>query len=90
LQTPLLIHTNTNDRDVHVLEVEHLIQALKAEGKDFEYEIFQDLPGGHSFDRLDTRQAQKIRLRVYDFLARFLKPPHPFENVKQFHSAGYR
>jgi dienelactone hydrolase len=30
LQTPLLIHTSTNDRDVHVLEVEHLIKTLKA------------------------------------------------------------
>ena len=32
LQTPLLIHTNTNDDDVYAIEVEHLIQALKAEG----------------------------------------------------------
>ena len=31
--TPLLIHTNTNDEDVNVIEVEHLIQALKAAGK---------------------------------------------------------
>lgn len=30
--TPLLIHTNTNDEDVNVLEVEHLIKSLKAEG----------------------------------------------------------
>jgi dipeptidyl aminopeptidase/acylaminoacyl peptidase len=37
LQTPLLIHTNTNDEDVNVLEVEHLIKALKAAGKQFEY-----------------------------------------------------
>lgn len=36
LQTPLLIHTNTNDEDVNVLEVEHLIQALKAAGKKFD------------------------------------------------------
>ena len=31
--TPLLIHTNTNDEDVNVLEVEHLIKSLKAAGK---------------------------------------------------------
>ena len=30
LQTPLLIHTTTNDEDVNVLEVEHLIDSLKA------------------------------------------------------------
>ncbi len=40
--TPLLIHTNTNDADVNVLEVEHLIKALKAENKKFEYEIFEN------------------------------------------------
>jgi len=27
LRTPLLVHTTTNDDDVHVLEVEHLIRA---------------------------------------------------------------
>lgn len=90
LQTPLLVFTNTNDEDVNVLEVERLIQALKAEGKEFEYEIFQDVPGGHSFDRLDTRQAQEIRLRVYRFLARHLKPPRPFRDVEALHGAGYR
>ncbi len=35
LQTPLLIHTNTNDDDVYVLEVEHLIKSLKAAGKKY-------------------------------------------------------
>ena len=34
LADPLLIHTNTNDEDVNVLEVEHLIKSLKAAGKD--------------------------------------------------------
>src|SRR6056297_2508936 len=32
---PLLIHTNTNDADVNVLEVEHLIKSLKAHNKEF-------------------------------------------------------
>lgn len=75
LAIPLLIHTNTNDEDVNVIEVEHLIQALKAAGKDFQYRIFQDAPGGHSFDRLDTPEAFKIRKDIYAFLARYLKPP---------------
>lgn len=39
--TPLLIHTNTNDEDVNVLEVEHLIKSLKADNKKFEYEILK-------------------------------------------------
>jgi len=89
LQTPALIHTNRGDEDVNVLEVEHLIQALKAADKDFEYEIY-DIAGGHSFDRLDTREAQTIRLKIYRFLAQYLKPPHLFENVEALHAAGYR
>jgi dipeptidyl aminopeptidase/acylaminoacyl peptidase len=72
LQTPLLIHTSTNDRDVHVLEVEHLIKTLKAAGKKFEYKIYDDAPGGHSFNRLDTPLALGSRREIYDFLARYL------------------
>ena len=73
LQTPLLIHTSTNDRDVHVLEVEHLIKTLKAAGKKFEYKIYEDAPGGHSFNRLDTSLARESRGEIYGFLARYLK-----------------
>jgi len=90
LQTPLLIHTNTSDEDVNVLEVEHLIRALKAEGKTFEYEVFKSAPGGHSFDRLDTLMAKEIRLKIYRFLAKRLKPPHPLESVDDLMKLGYR
>ena len=74
LQTPLLIHTNTNDEDVNVLEVEHLIQALKAEDKKFEYKIYQDAPGGHYFNRIDTKAARESRREIWKFLAGYLKP----------------
>jgi dipeptidyl aminopeptidase/acylaminoacyl peptidase len=77
LQTPLLIHTTTNDEDVNVLEVEHLIQALKAAGKPFEYKVYKDAPGGHQFNRLDTKLAKESRAEVYRFLAKYLKPPNP-------------
>ncbi|MCX6558012.1 MAG: prolyl oligopeptidase family serine peptidase [Candidatus Aminicenantes bacterium] len=90
LQTPLLIHTNTNDDDVYSIEVEHLIQALKVEGKKFEYEIFKDAPGGHSFDRIDTRLAKEIRLKIYKFLAGYLHPAHPFASLADLNRAGYR
>lgn len=73
LVTPLLIHTNTNDEDVNVLEVRHLIAALKAEGKKFEYKVYEDAPGGHHFNRIDTKQARESRQEVYQFLGRYLK-----------------
>lgn len=90
LQTPLLIHTNTNDDDVNVLEVEHLIQALKAEGKKFEYEIYKDIPGGHSFDRIDTKKAKEIRIKIYKFLAEYLSPPKPIKSMDDINEAAYK
>ncbi|MCI0491270.1 MAG: alpha/beta fold hydrolase [Blastocatellia bacterium] len=77
LQTPLLIHTTTNDEDVNVLEVEHLIKALKAAGKKFEYKIYDNAPGGHAFNRLDTKLAKESRAEIYRFLAGYLNPPAP-------------
>ncbi len=77
LQTPLLIHTNTNDEDVNVLEVEHLIEALKAEGKKFEYKIYENAPGGHYFNRTDTKLAKDSRKEIWRFLGGYLKPDHP-------------
>jgi len=90
LKTPLLIHTTTNDDDVNVLEVEHLIRALKAAGKKFEYEIFKDAPGGHSLERIDIKSARETRLKVYKFLATYLKPPTPFRSLDDLVKAGYR
>jgi len=76
--TPLLIHTNTNDQDVNVLEVERLIQALKAgDKKGFHYKIYKDRPGGHSFNRLDTKAAKASRREIWRFLAPYLRPDHP-------------
>jgi dipeptidyl aminopeptidase/acylaminoacyl peptidase len=89
LETPLLIHGNTNDEDVNVLEVEHLVKSLKAEGKKFEYEIFEDLPGGHSFDRLDTKRAKEIRLKIWTFLAGYLDPPVRLRSVADIDRAAY-
>ncbi len=90
LKTPLLIHTNTNDEDVNVLEVEQLIRALKAENKKFEYEIFENLPGGHSFDRLDTKKAREIRIKIYKFLGGFLQPPKKMNSLVELNQAAYK
>lgn len=87
--TPLLIHTNTNDDDVNVLEVEHLIKSLKAANKEFEYEIFKDIPGGHSFDRIDGKKAREIRLKIYKHLAKYLKPPKQLKTLEDIANAAY-
>lgn len=90
LKIPLLIHTNTIDEDVHVLEVENLINVLKAHNKTFEYEIFNDIPGGHSFDRMDHKQGREIRFKIYRFLEKHLNPPRKFKNLAEMERAAYR
>ena len=60
--------------------MEHLIKSLKAAGKEFEYRIYEEIPGGHSFDRLDTRFAKEARVEIYKFLAKYLHPPNPLES----------
>lgn len=77
LATPLLVHTNTNDDDVNVLEVEHLVEALTAAGKKFEFKKYVDAPGGHTFNRIDTKLARDSRAEIYRFLAPYLKPSTP-------------
>ncbi len=90
LEVPLLIHTNTIDEDVHVLEVQNLINTLKAHNKSFEYRIYEDIPGGHSFDRMDHRQGRDIRFEIYRFLEKHLDPPRSFRNVKEMERAAYK
>jgi dipeptidyl aminopeptidase/acylaminoacyl peptidase len=74
LKRPLLVHSTTNDRDVNVVEVESLIAALRAAGKDFESKNCTDAPGGHGFNRIDTPFARESRREIYAFLAKYLKP----------------
>ena len=89
LQIPLLIHANTSDDDVLIEEVEHLISALKANNKKFEYELYNDAAGGHHFNRIDSYLAKESRLKVYKFLQQYLKPDQPFNDISELIKAGY-
>jgi dipeptidyl aminopeptidase/acylaminoacyl peptidase len=73
LQTPLLIQANTNDEDVKLQEVQRLITALRAAGKDFQYHLYTNAPGGHLFNRLDTQTAKESREEIWKFLAKHLQ-----------------
>jgi dipeptidyl aminopeptidase/acylaminoacyl peptidase len=74
LEKPLLIHGNTNDETVHVEEVRHLVEALEAAGRQFQYKIYEAAPGGHHFNRIDTKLARDSRAEIYGFLRKYLKP----------------
>lgn len=89
LSKPLLIHTNTIDNDVYVEEVLLMIDSLKAHDKKFEYKVFNASPGGHGFDRIDTKVASDIRFSIYIFLERYLKPDKPFKTPAEMRKAGY-
>jgi len=51
--------------------------------------IDKEIPGGHSFDRMDTKMAKEIRLKIYYFLAGYLDPPKKFSTVKDLQKAAY-
>lgn len=89
LSRPLMITTCVNDDDVSWTEVNRMIEALKAADKDFEYKIYPWQPGSHQFERLDSSSCSDIRFDTYKFLARYLKPAHPFRNVNELRKAGY-
>ncbi len=86
---PLKIVTCANDDDVSWTEVKRMIDALEANNKEFEYEIFPKMAGAHSFERMDIVESTDIRFKTYQFLARYLKPKHPFKNTDQLRKAGY-
>ncbi len=89
LKRPLLIHTNTIDNDVYVEEVLLMIDSLKAHNKAFEYKVFEKAPGGHGFDRIDSKEATDIRFTIYKFLEKYLNPPTPFKSPTQMRKAAY-
>ena len=74
LEKPLLLHGNTTDETVHVVEVGHMVDALRAKGRVFEYKIYDAAPGGHHFNRIDTALARESRAEIFAFLRRYLKP----------------
>jgi dipeptidyl aminopeptidase/acylaminoacyl peptidase len=73
LQIPLLIHAADNDDDVNIIETRRLIDALKAAGKTFEYEIYASPPGGHMFNRIQSKQSQDSWQKILAFLAKNLQ-----------------
>ena len=53
------------------------IRVMEAAGKKFEYKIYENAPGGHAFNRIDTKLAKESRAEIWRFLAPYLNPPNP-------------
>ena len=90
LQVPLLITTCLNDDDVSHTEVQRMIDALKANNKQFEYKVYPKMPGAHQFDRIDTKEACEIRYKTWKFLEQYLNPPFKFKSYNDMRKAGFR
>ncbi len=84
-----MTHANIGDDDVLIEEVEHLISALNANNKKFEYEIYEASPGVHHFDSIDNYTSKEIRLKTYRFLATYLKPNYSFKDLDALTKAAY-
>jgi dienelactone hydrolase len=82
LSKPLLVHGNTSDETVHVVEIRHLVDALKASGQQFEHKIYEAAPGGHHFNRIDTQLARESRAEIYEFLRKYLQPAAELETTR--------
>jgi len=90
LQVPLLITTCLNDDDVSHTEVQRMIDALKANNKQFEYKVYPKMLGAHQFDRIDTKEACEIRYKTWKFLEQYLNPPFKFKSYNDMRKAGFR
>jgi hypothetical protein len=60
------------------------------EGKEFEYKIYDDAPGEHTFSRLDTKLAKESRLEIYKFLAEYLSPDKPLQSIEEMMKVSYK
>ena len=75
IETPLFVVATTGDQIAPwELHSGRLIDALKARGKVHETKIYEDAPGGHVFTDGDTDEARDALKRIFDFIAKYLKP----------------
>lgn len=78
LRTPLLVHTASNDDDVFIIENHNLRDSMIVAGKDrvglYYYREWQDPPGGHAFNRIQTPQAKESWKATLAFLRWYLHP----------------
>jgi len=74
IKTPLLVVATTGDEIAPLaLHTGRLLEALKAYDKVFESRIYDNAPGGHTFLRGDTKEAEDGHKRIAAWLDKYLK-----------------
>lgn len=78
LKVPLLVHAASNDQDVFIIENHNLRDSMVAAGMDkkglYHYKEWQDPPGGHEFNRVQSAQGKESWAEILAFLRGYLKP----------------
>jgi dipeptidyl aminopeptidase/acylaminoacyl peptidase len=75
IETPLLVHSTTGDKTAPVqVHAGRLVELLKAYGKTYESHIYEMAPGGHVYSQVDTPQARDSQQRIFQFLAKYMRP----------------
>lgn len=77
IRTPLLVENTTGDKTAPVqLRGGRLIELLKAHNKLFEYKIYDNAPGGHTFSEVDSPESRDSQEHIFQFLAKYMHPVH--------------
>jgi dipeptidyl aminopeptidase/acylaminoacyl peptidase len=75
IAAPLLVLATTGDKIAPIeLHTGRLLDLLKAKGKQHEFHIYDNAPGGHVFMDGDTDEQRDATRRVFEFVGRYLKP----------------
>lgn len=78
LRTPLLVQAASNDDDVFIIENHNLRDSMRVAGMErnglYTYREWTSPPGGHAFNRIDSKQGKEAWDETLAFLARHLRP----------------
>jgi dipeptidyl aminopeptidase/acylaminoacyl peptidase len=78
LRTPLLVQAASNDDDVFIIENHNLRDSMRVAGMErsglYTYKEWSSPPGGHGFNRIESKQGKEAWEETLAFLARYLRP----------------
>lgn len=75
VNTPVFVISTTGDKtNVYQLNNKRVVEGLKAYGKPFAEQLYQNAPGGHSFAFVDSDEARDCMKRTFDWFGKYLTP----------------
>lgn len=75
IETPVFLISTTGDKTVpYQLHNKRVIEALKAYGKTYGEQLYDNAPGGHEFPFVDSIEGRDCQKRAFEWFGRYLKP----------------